>query len=109
MTATPTCKPWCDDHQYDELSECYTRVCIYDDGEQTEISPGEVHPLFELPKEISRIFLTVMEDEEDERPRVELAFFETGNFTDAAGVLLLDSVGLKDLYARLGAVLKGIL
>jgi hypothetical protein len=101
MTATPTCKPWCD-----ELSECYTRVCIFDDGEETKPAPTPAHALFQPLKEISRIFLTVMEDEEDERPRVEIEFFETGNFTDADGVLHLDASGLKDLHAQLGALLK---
>ncbi len=108
MTTKSTCKPWCDDHQYDEISECYTRVCIYDNGEEEKLTPAQVHPLFELPKEISRILLTVMEDEEDERPRVELEFFQSENRFEAHGVLQLDSIGLKDLHAQLGSVLKDL-
>lgn len=108
MTATPTCKPWCDDHQYAELSECYTRVCIFDDGQETESAPVQSHPHFAQPKEISRILLTLMEDEEDARPRVEVEFFEAGNFSDADGLLRLDSTGLKDLHAQLGVVLKDL-
>ncbi|MEV8183387.1 hypothetical protein [Specibacter sp. NPDC078692] len=110
MTSTPTCKPWCDDHQHDEISECYTRFCVFQDGaeddEESKYGPGPLGAVFQQPKEIGRIFLTVMEDEEDERPRVEIEFFETGNFTDATGWLHLDSRGLRDIHAQLGAVLK---
>src|SRR5687768_11248130 len=84
MTVSPTCKPWCTDHQ--DPNECLTRILIYDKGkdetEESEPAPGSLAAQFQAfggwPAEISWITFVASQDDEDEYPVMDLQFFEGG-------------------------------
>lgn len=109
MTKTPTCKPWCTDHQ--EPDECYTRFVIYDDGAEEKAAPApgslaaQMRALGGWPAEISWIAFVAAQDEEDEHPVMDLQFYEAGG-DEANSTLHLDADVLKKLHSELGAIIK---
>lgn len=112
MTATPTCKPWCTDHQTLGEDACYTRFVIYDNGkedEQAEHAEGsnaaQLQALGGVPAEISWIAFVASQDEEDEDPVMDLQFYEAGG-DEPTATLGLDVNVIKQLRSGLGAVLN---
>jgi len=109
MTARPTCKPWCDDHQSVGEDTCYTTFVIYDDGEEEKVEPpeGSFAALGRglLPAEISWINFVANQEEEAENPSMLLEFYEAGERT-ASSTLELDADGLREIHSSLDIVLR---
>ncbi|WP_320536142.1 hypothetical protein [Pseudarthrobacter sp. IC2-21] len=111
MTATPTCKPWCTDHQTVGEDACYTRYVIYDNGEVGKSEPAEGSMAAQLravggfPGEISWIAFVASQDEEDEHPVMDLQFYEAGA-DEANCTLPLNASVLTELRSSLGSILS---
>lgn len=111
MTATPTCKPWCSDHLTVGEDSCYTRYIIYDDRKEERAEPaeGSLAAQFEalggFSGEISWIAFVASQDDEDEKPVMDLQFYETGR-DEATFTLSLDVNVIKQLRSGLGTVLS---
>lgn len=108
MTTTSDCKPWCTDHKTIGEDSCYTRVTIYDSGNnelQPAPAPGSMAALFEFPKDIAWMNFVASQDENDEQPVMDLFFFEAGK-DEPITTLALDQNTLKQLHRNLGTLLS---
>ncbi|MDM7989928.1 hypothetical protein [Arthrobacter sp. zg-Y877] len=114
MTASPNCKPWCDDHQTDsEDNSCCTRFVIYDDGRQEATPPAMAQRLEALgggglPPEISWVALSASQDEEDAQPLLRFQFYDAGDDPQESANLYMNLDGLRAFHSSLGAMLKGL-
>ncbi|MCC9173242.1 hypothetical protein [Arthrobacter sp. zg-Y179] len=110
MTRSPDCKPWCDNHLTKFENSCNTMIVIYDDGRQAEAppTPGTMAALFRagLPKAISWVAFVASQDEEDEKPIMDLQFFEAGDGAEQISNLHVDLDGLRTLHSSLADILR---
>lgn len=113
MSASPDCKPWCDDHLTDFGEDsCHTRSVIHDDGrpEKVPAAPGTMAALFQdgVPWEISWVAFEASQDEEDEKPRIALQFFEAGDDPLKSANLYMELDELRAFHSSLTAILKDL-
>ena len=111
MSASPGCKPWCNDHLTDsEEDSCHTRFVIYDDGRPEKVPPApgtkEAFVQAALPWEISRVAFEATQDEDDEKPLIGLHFFEAGDDPMESADLYMDLDELRTFHSNLTTILK---
>lgn len=119
MPATPTCRPWCENHEAaddscNRLIFLFTKSDEPDDGdgrESQEQNPAitslkeQFHGAGLLPDEIDTVFLDVIQTQEDEDPVMLLRFWDSTKDDDSATVTV-DLADLRALRASLGRAIK---
>ncbi|MDQ0118473.1 hypothetical protein J2T22_001651 [Pseudarthrobacter defluvii] len=95
------CQDWCDLQDEYAAGYCRTAAALFED--ETETTPA----FFANggPKTVARLVFEVTQDDDDERPLINLNCWETTG-DDPVAVLYADPEELKKIHARLGALLE---
>ena len=101
MPKSEKCQDWCDLQDDYAAGYCRTAPALFED--ETEVTPA----FFANggPKTIARLVFEVTQDDDDERPVMNINCWETTG-DEPVAVLYADPEQLKKVHARLGALLE---